>query len=54
MQREDLNAYEKAAGIKALMEEYNMTQEEIANIIGISRQTYYSILQSEGTEDGGL
>ena len=33
MQREDLNAYEKAAGIKALMEEYNMTQEEIAKVL---------------------
>ena len=27
MQREDLNAYEKASGIKALMEEYNMTKD---------------------------
>ena len=34
MQREDLNAYEKAAGIRALMEDYNMTQEEIAKVLG--------------------
>ena len=29
MQREDLNPYEKAAGIRALMDEYNLTQEEV-------------------------
>ena len=39
MQREDLNAYEKAAGIKALMEEYNMTQEEIAKVLGKGRSS---------------
>ena len=39
MQREDLNAYEKAAGIKALMEEYNMTQEEIAKVLRKGRSS---------------
>ena len=39
MQREDLNAYEKAAGIKALMEDYNMTQEEIAKVLGKGRSS---------------
>lgn len=39
MQREDLNAYEKASGIKALMEEYNMTQEEISKVLGKSRSS---------------
>ena len=29
MQREDLNAYEKAVGVKSLMEDYHLTQEEI-------------------------
>ena len=28
MQREDLNAYEKAAGIKSLMDDYHLTQED--------------------------
>lgn len=39
MQREDLNAYEKAAGIRALMEDYNMTQEEIAKVLGKGRSS---------------
>ena len=39
MQREDLNAFEKAAGIKALMEDYDMTQEEISKVLGKSRSS---------------
>ncbi len=39
MQREDLNAYEKAAGIKALMDDYNMTQDEIAKVLGKGRSS---------------
>lgn len=39
MQREDLNAYEKAAGIRALMDDYNMTQEEIAKVLGKGRSS---------------
>ena len=37
IQREDLTPYEKAVGIKSLMEEYNLTQEEVGKIIGRSR-----------------
>ena len=37
MQREDLNAFEKASGIRALMDEYHLTQEEIAKVLGKSR-----------------
>ena len=37
MQREDLNAYEKALGIRSLMDEYNFTQEEISKVLGKSR-----------------
>lgn len=37
IQREDLNAFEKASGIKLLMEEYNLTQSQVAEIIGKSR-----------------
>ena len=37
IQREDLNAVEKAMGIKLLMEEYNLTQAEVAEVIGKSR-----------------
>ena len=37
IQREDLNAFEKASGIKLLMDEYNLTQQQVAEIIGKSR-----------------
>mgnify|MGYP000847305830 FL=1 len=37
LQREDLNAYEKAMGIKNLVEKYGMTQEEVAKQLGKSR-----------------
>ena len=39
MQREDLNPFEKAVGIKTLMDKYDMTQEEIGKKIGKSRST---------------
>ena len=39
MQREDLNAYEKAAGIRTLMDNYHLTQEEIAKILGKGRSS---------------
>ncbi len=37
IQREDLNAVEKALGIRLLMDEYNLTQQEVAEVIGKSR-----------------
>ena len=37
IQREDLNAFEKASGIKFLMDEYDLTQQQVAEIIGKSR-----------------
>lgn len=37
IQRENLNAFEKASGIKLLMDEYNLTQQQVAEIIGKSR-----------------
>lgn len=37
IQREDLNAVEKAMGMKLLMEEYNLTQVQLAEIVGKSR-----------------
>ena len=37
IQREDLNPVDKAEGIKALMQDYSLTQEEIAKILGKSR-----------------
>ena len=37
IQREDLNAVEKAMGIKILMEEYNLTQQQVSEALGKSR-----------------
>ena len=39
VQREDLNAYEKAVGIKELMQEYELTQQEVSEILGKSRSS---------------
>ena len=37
IQREDLNPYEKAVGIKHLMDEYGLRQEDVAKKLGKSR-----------------
>lgn len=37
IQREDLNVVEKAMGIKFLMEEYTLTQQEVSEVLGKSR-----------------
>ena len=39
IQREDLNTIEKARGIKVLMEEYDLTQQKVADILGKSRSS---------------
>ena len=39
IQREDLNPYEKALGIRSLMDKYGMTQEEDSKKIGKSRSS---------------
>lgn len=39
IQREDLNPYEKAIGIRHLMDKYGMTQEEVSKKIGKSRSS---------------
>ena len=39
MQREDLNPYEKALGIKTLIDNYGMSQEEVAKKLGKGRST---------------
>jgi ParB family chromosome partitioning protein len=39
IQREDLNPIDKARGIKVLMEEYSLTQQEVADILGKSRSS---------------
>ena len=39
IQREDLNAVEKATGIKLLMDEYNITQQQVEEMLGKSRSS---------------
>ena len=39
IQREDLNPIEKARGIKLLMDEYDLTQAQVAEILGKSRSS---------------
>jgi len=39
MQREDLNPYEKALGIKTLIDNYDLSQEEVARKLGKGRST---------------
>ena len=39
IQREDLNAIEKANSFKQLLEEYGMTQQELSDTLGIGRST---------------
>ena len=39
IQREDLNPIEKARGIKTLMDDYNLTQQNVADILGKARSS---------------
>lgn len=39
IQREDLNPIEKAMGIKNLMEEYGLTQQEVSDVLGKARSS---------------
>ena len=45
LQREDLNAIEEARGYKALMEEFDMTQEEVAQRVSRSRPAVANALR---------
>lgn len=45
IQREDLNPIEKAKGIKQLMEQYNLTQAQVAEVIGKGRSTVTNTLR---------
>lgn len=45
VQREDLNTIEKALGYKALIDEYNLTQEALAVKLGISRSAIANTLR---------
>ena len=45
LQRKDLNPIEKARGFKALVEKFNLTQEEVAETVGVSRPTVTNFIR---------
>lgn len=45
LQREDLNAVEEALGYKALIDTYNLTQEEVSKSVGKSRSAVTNALR---------
>ena len=45
VQREDLNSVEKALGYKALIDEFNLTQDEVAEKVGKSRSAITNTLR---------
>ncbi len=45
LQRENLNPIEEAAGYQALMQQFHMTQEEVAKTVGRSRSTIANSLR---------
>ncbi len=45
MQREDLNPIETAVGLKRLMKEFELTQQEVANAVGRSRSGVTNLLR---------
>ncbi len=51
LQREDLNPIEEALGYKSLIEEYNLTQDEISKRIGKSRSAVANSLRLLSLED---
>ena len=52
LQREDLNPMEEADGYHALMEQYNLTQEETAERVGKSRSAIANALRLLNLSDG--
>ncbi len=54
LQREDLNPVEEAEGFKALLDEYNLTQEEAAERLGKSRSTLANALRLLALSPGAL
>lgn len=54
LQREDLNAVEEALGYKALIEDYSLTQEEVAKRMGKSRSAVTNVLRLLSLEPAEL
>lgn len=45
IQREDLNPIDKARGFRQLLDEYGMTQQQLADTIGLNRSTVTNVLR---------
>lgn len=54
LQREDLNAVEEALGYKALIEDFSLTQEEVAKRMGKSRSAVTNALRLLGLKPAEL
>lgn len=54
LQREDLNPVEEALGYRALIDEFNLTQEEVANRMGKSRSAVTNALRLLNLTDAEL
>lgn len=52
LQREDLNPVEEAEGYRALMERFEMTQDQVAEQVGRARATVANALRLLGLPDG--
>ena len=50
MQREDLNPYEKALGVRTLIDNYGLSQEEVAKKLGKGRSTIANIVRILNSE----
>lgn len=54
LQREDLNAVEEAEGFRVLMENYGLTQEQVAETVGKSRPAIANSLRLLGLDSSSL
>lgn len=52
IQREDLNPIEQAKGLQRLVDEFGLTQQQVANIVGKSRTTVTNLLRLMQVADG--
>lgn len=54
LQREDLNSVEEALGYRTLMDNYGLTQEQVAETVGKSRSAVANALRLLGLEENEL
>ena len=52
IQREDLNAMEEASALQRLLDEFQMTHQDVAQAVGKSRTTVTNLLRLNNPEDG--